>query len=81
VFQILYEVSNNEAGHEALLHRLRLAVYNDSLLVIQQVNKEWDMNKDTMNTSQQVVQALFSNRHPYEVRSSQEWQRNTASNS
>ena len=46
VFQILFEVSNNEAEYETLLHRLRLAislgikrllVYNESLLVVQQV--------------------------------------------
>jgi ribonuclease HI len=58
VFQILFEVSKNEAKYEALLHRLRLAislgikrllVYGDSLLVVQQVNKEWDINKDTMD--------------------------------
>jgi ribonuclease HI len=58
VFQILFEVSNNEAEYEILLHELRLAVslgikrllvYGDSLLVLQQVNKEWDVNKDTMN--------------------------------
>ena len=54
VFQILFEVSNNEAEYETLLHGLRLAislgikrlfVYGDSLLVVQQVNKEWDINK------------------------------------
>jgi ribonuclease HI len=27
----------------------RLLVYGDSLLVVQQVNKEWDINKDTMD--------------------------------
>ena len=51
VFQILFKVSNNKAEYEALLHGLRLAVslgikqllvYGDSLLVVQQVNKEWD---------------------------------------
>ena len=45
VFQILFEVSNNKAEYEALLHGLRLAislgnkrllVYGDSLLVVQQ---------------------------------------------
>jgi ribonuclease HI len=55
VFQILFEVSNNEAEYEALLHGLRLAIsqgikrlliYDDSLLVVQQVNKEWDTNKE-----------------------------------
>jgi ribonuclease HI len=58
VFQILFEVSNNEAEYEALLHGLHLAVplgikrlliYGDSLLVVQQVNKEWDINKDIMD--------------------------------
>jgi ribonuclease HI len=58
VFQILFEVSNNEAEYEALLHGLRLAVslgikrlliYDDTLLVVQQVNKEWDVNKETMD--------------------------------
>jgi ribonuclease HI len=58
MFQILFEVSNNEAEYEALLHGLRLVVslgiklllvYGDSLLMVQQVNKEWDINKDTMD--------------------------------
>jgi ribonuclease HI len=58
VFQILFEVSNNEAEYEALLHGplltvslgiKRLLVYGDSLLVVQQVNKEWDINKDIMD--------------------------------
>jgi ribonuclease HI len=58
VSQILFEISNNEADYEALLHGLRLAislsikrllVYSDSLLVVQRVNKEWDINKDTMD--------------------------------
>ena len=58
VFQILFEVSNKEAEYEALLHSLRLAislgikqllVYGDSLLVVQQVNKKWDINKATMD--------------------------------
>ena len=58
MFQILINVSNNEAEYEALLHELRLAVslgikrllvYVDSLLVVQQVNKEWSINKDTMD--------------------------------
>jgi hypothetical protein len=58
VFQILFEVSNNEAEYKALFHRLRLTIslgikrlliYGDSLLVVQQVNKEWDINKDTMD--------------------------------
>jgi ribonuclease HI len=48
VFQILFEVSNNEAEYEALLHGLRMAasldikrllIYGNSVLVIQQVKK------------------------------------------
>jgi ribonuclease HI len=55
--QILWAVSNNEAEYEALLHGLRLAislgikrllVHGDSLLVVRQVNKEWDCNKEMM---------------------------------
>jgi ribonuclease HI len=50
VFQIVFEVSNNEAEYEGLFHELRLVVslgikrllvYGDFLLVVQQVNKEW----------------------------------------
>src|SRR6185295_18389902 len=58
IFQILFEVSNNEAEYEALLHGLRLGislgikrllVYGDFLLVVQQVNKELDIKKETMD--------------------------------
>ena len=54
VLQILFEVSNNEAEYESLLHGLHLAislgikrllVLEDSKLVAQQVNKEWDANE------------------------------------
>jgi ribonuclease HI len=53
--QIFWKVSNNEAGYETLLHGLRLAislgikrllVYGDSAVVINQVNKSWDRNKN-----------------------------------
>jgi ribonuclease HI len=69
VLQILWEVSNNEAEYEALLHGLHLAislgikrllVYGDSLLVVQQVNKEWDCNKETMEAYVQEVPKLES---------------------
>jgi ribonuclease HI len=58
VLQIFWKVSNNEAEYEALLHGLRLAaslgtkrllVYGDSAVVINQVNKSWDCNKENMN--------------------------------
>ena len=67
MFQILLKVSNNEAEYEALLHGLRLAVslgikrllvYVDSLLVVQQVNKEWSINKDTMDAYVEEIRKL-----------------------
>jgi ribonuclease HI len=67
VLHFLWEVSNNEAEYEALLHELRLAislgikqllVYGDSLLVIQQVNKERDCNKEMMDAYVQEVRKL-----------------------
>jgi hypothetical protein len=36
----------------------RLLVYGDSLLVVQQVNKEWDCNKETMDAYVQEVRKL-----------------------
>jgi hypothetical protein len=36
----------------------RLLVYDDSLLVVQQVNKEWDCNKETMDAYVQEVRKL-----------------------
>jgi ribonuclease HI len=67
VFQILFKVSNNEAEYEALLHGLRLVVSlgikrllvcGDSLLVVQQVNKEWDINKDTIDAYVEEIRKL-----------------------
>jgi ribonuclease HI len=58
VMQIFWKVSNNEAEYEALLHLLclaaslgikRLLVYDDSAVVINQVNKSWDHNKENMD--------------------------------
>jgi ribonuclease HI len=58
VLQIFWKVSNNEAEYEALLHGLRLVaslgikrllVYDDSAVVINQVNKSWDRNKENMD--------------------------------
>jgi ribonuclease HI len=58
VLQIFWKVSNNEAEYEALLHVFRLTaslgikrllVYSDSAVVINQVNKSWDCNKENMD--------------------------------
>jgi ribonuclease HI len=57
ILQIFWKVSNSKAEYEALLHGLRLAVslgikrllvYSDSAMVINQVNKSWDRNKENM---------------------------------
>jgi ribonuclease HI len=65
--QIFWKVSNNEAEYEALLHGLRLAaslgikrllVYGDSTVVINQVNKSWDRNKENMDTYYLEVRKL-----------------------
>jgi ribonuclease HI len=58
VLQIHYKASNNGAEHEALIHGLRIAMslgikrllaFGDSKVAIEQVNKEWDCIKDTMD--------------------------------
>jgi ribonuclease HI len=58
ILQIFWKVSNNKAEYEALLHGLRLAasldikrllVHGDSAVVINQVNKSWDRNKENMD--------------------------------
>ncbi|SPT21037.1 unnamed protein product [Triticum aestivum] len=57
VLQIHFDSSNNEAGYEALLYGLRMAislgvrrlmVYGDSDLVVNQVMKEWDVRSPAM---------------------------------
>jgi ribonuclease HI len=58
VLQIHYKASNNGAKYEPLIHGLRIAVslgikrllaFGDSKVVIEQVEKEWDYVKDTMD--------------------------------
>jgi ribonuclease HI len=58
VLQIFWKVSNNEVEYEALLHGLHLAVllgikrllvYGKSAVVINQINKSWDRNKENMD--------------------------------
>jgi ribonuclease HI len=55
--QLLFPASNNAAEYEALIHGLnivislsikRLMVYGDSMVVISQINKEWDCSNDSM---------------------------------
>jgi ribonuclease HI len=55
--QLLFSASNNAAEYEDLIHGLnivvslgitRLMIYGDSLVVISQINKEWDCSNDSM---------------------------------
>jgi ribonuclease HI len=65
--QLLFPASNNAAKYEALIHGLniaislgikRLMVYEDSLVVISQINKEWDCSSDSMGKYCTVVRKL-----------------------
>jgi ribonuclease HI len=67
VLQIHYKASNNGAEYEALIHGLRLVVslgikrllaFGDSKVVIEQVNKEWDYVKDTMDAYYAEIRKL-----------------------
>jgi ribonuclease HI len=65
--QLLFPASNNAAEYEALVHGLsiaillgvrRLMVYDDSLVVISQVNKDWDYSTYSMNKYCTAVRKL-----------------------
>jgi ribonuclease HI len=65
--QLLFPASNNAAECEALIHGLniaislgikRLMVYGDSLVVISQINKEWDCSNDSMGKYCTAVRKL-----------------------
>jgi ribonuclease HI len=67
VLQLLFPASNNAAEYEALIHGLniamslgikRLMVYGDSLVVISQINKEWDCSNDSMGKYCSAVRKL-----------------------
>nr|CAB3503307.1 unnamed protein product [Digitaria exilis] len=67
VLQIQFAVSNNAAEYEALLHGLKMAitlsfkrllVYGDSMLVIKQVNKDWNRNHENMDAYYEEVRKL-----------------------
>jgi hypothetical protein len=67
VLQLLFPASNNAAEYEALIHGLniivslsikKLMVYGYSLVVISQINKDWDCSADSMSKYYAVVQKL-----------------------
>jgi hypothetical protein len=64
---LLFPASNNAAEYEALIHGLniaislgikRLMVYRDSLVVISQINKDWDCSNDSMGKYCTAVRKL-----------------------
>jgi ribonuclease HI len=68
--QLLFLASNNAAEYEALIHGLnitislgikRLMIYEDSLVVISQINKEWDCSNDSMGKYYTTVRKLEDN--------------------
>jgi ribonuclease HI len=68
--QLLFPTSNNAAEYEALIHGLniaislgikRLMVYRDSLVVISQINKDWDCSTDSMGKYCTAVRKLEDN--------------------
>jgi ribonuclease HI len=70
VLLIHYKASNNGAEYEALIHGLRIAVslgikrllaFGDSKVVIEQVNKEWDCVKDTIDAYCAEIRKLDGN--------------------
>jgi ribonuclease HI len=69
ILQIHYKASNNGAEYKALIHGLRIAVslgikrllaFGDSKVVIEEVNKEWDCVKDTMDAYYDEIRKLES---------------------
>jgi len=70
ILRILFPASNNVAEYEACLHGIRLAielgvkrlyVYGDSALVINQLNKKWDMTHEKMDLYCKEIQRRESN--------------------
>jgi ribonuclease HI len=65
--QLLFLASNNAAEYEALIHRLNIAVslsikklmvYGDSLVVISQINKDWDCSTNSMGKYYVAIRKL-----------------------
>jgi hypothetical protein len=65
--QLLFPASNNATEYEVPIHGLniaislgikRLMVYGDSMVVISQINKEWDCSNDSMGKYYTTVRKL-----------------------
>jgi ribonuclease HI len=67
VLRIYFPASNNAAEYEAYLHGMRIAVelgvkrlyvFGDSALVINKLNKDWDMTSEKMNAYCKEIRKL-----------------------
>jgi hypothetical protein len=67
IFRIYFPASNNAAEYEACLHGMWIAVelgvkhlyvYDDSALVINQLNKDWDTTSDKMDVYCKEIRKL-----------------------
>ena len=67
VLRLHFPASNNTAEYEAALHGLRIAielgvkclqVYDDSTLMINQLNKDWNCTNKKMDTDYAVIRKL-----------------------
>jgi ribonuclease HI len=67
VLRIYFPTSNNATEYEACLHGMRIAVelgikrlyvYGDSALVINQLNKDWDMTSEKMDAYCKEIRKL-----------------------
>ena len=67
VMQLLFKDTNNMTEYEALIHGLRIAAslgikrllgYDDSKVVIQQVNKDWDYTQEKMDAYCKEIRKL-----------------------
>jgi ribonuclease HI len=67
VLQLLFKATNNAAEYEALIHSLRIIVrlgikrllaFGNYKVVIQQVNKDWECTKETMDAYCREIRKL-----------------------
>ena len=67
LLQLHFKATNNAAEYEALIHGLRIAVtlgikrllaYDDSKVIIQQVNKDWECTKEKMDAYCREIRKL-----------------------
>ena len=77
MLQIHYQATNNGAEYEALIHGLKIAItlgikrllcFGDSKVVVEQVNKNWECSKETMDAYCAEVRKLEAHFYGLECR-------------